>query len=331
MYRYLRLAGVMTCLLLLQLFGCGYESPLSTDDNNLKGSATISLSRSSIPTQVASILVTLSRDGFDDITSYIQVSDSSVTIRFDSITIGVWTLRASAMDADGVVIFSGETTVEIIPAQTTHIELQLNDATGSLDVQITWPGAYLVVNNNFDDGQLPNWGGNASMEIIDGALRITSTDAISWRWDIFDHANPGIYTKGVLEFDAQFGTEAYFVDMRGHSESTPDINWGLKVDFWENKVLATGNEVPDTGYQFQAGDWYRIRTEFDNSFGDRGRYDLYLQNLSESGADSLVGQFDYVATNGRLIDIVQYSFGVRTLDKVETTSFLIDNVRLAVN
>lgn len=53
-------------------------------------------------------------------------------------------------------------------------------------------------------------------------------------------------------------------------------------------------------------------------------WDINATNESEF----LVGEFDYLASNGRLADIVQFTFVGNTLEKVPRTSFYLDNVRL---
>lgn len=165
-----------------------------------------------------------------------------------------------------------------------------------------------------------------------GILKLTSTSSISWRWEIFDHGNPGIFTRGNFEFDAKFGEEGYFFDLRGHSKSSlQDLNWGPKVDFREGKVLnSQPGEFVDTDATYIPGDWYHVRVVFNNKLGDRGRFTLYLRNITRNESEILVGELNYFASNGPLQDVVQYSFGMRTLDQVPTTSFYIDNVFLEV-
>jgi hypothetical protein len=317
-------------IFLLLILGCHHNPPLSPGNEQQAGGIRINLNKESMPAQVNSVTITLKRVDFESIIRDFFVADSGITVRIDSLAIGTWQLQVDAKNSEGRVLFSGTTTVLIEPGRVTSVILQLHEATGSLEITITWPGTKLVIFHGFDDGWVPAWGGNALAENVGGVLKITSTEAISWRWEIFDHGAPGIYSKGVFEFDAKFGTEGHFFDLRGHSASIHDINWGPKVDFTEGKVLVDEVGFVDTGTRFEPGDWYHVRAVFDNSLGERGRYALHLQNLTREQPEVLVGEFNYYASNGRLEDIVQYSFGVRTLDRVAATSLHIDNVRLQV-
>ncbi|HKI84306.1 MAG TPA: hypothetical protein VKA63_08220 [Candidatus Krumholzibacteria bacterium] len=188
----------------------------------------------------------------------------------------------------------------------------------------------LVLSYDFDDGQIPNWGGNAPMRIVDGMLELSSSFN-QWRYMIFDSSNPGQYQLGSFEFETVFGDQAYFFDLKGHSASNIyDYQFGPVVDFIHGEVWVNSGEPVFTGSHFVPGVRYRIRAEFRNWVGNRGRYKLYMQPLDPPGREHFVGSFPYQALNGRLADIVEFGFNARTLGEVPSTSFRVDNVKLTV-
>jgi hypothetical protein len=298
-------------------------------DEQPTGSVRISLDKKAMPAQVTSVTVALSRAAFASVIRDFYVADSRSVFRIDSLTSGQWLLQADATNSLGEVLFSGSTTMLIEAGRVIRVTLYLREATGSLGISLTLPKKHVVF-HDFDDGRAPAWSGNALSENIGGILRMTSTHAISWQFEVISRDDSHVYTRGLLEFDAKFGEEGYFFDVRGHSASKHDINWAAKVDFRDGRVLVDEFGFVDTGARFEPGDWYHVKTVFDNDLGRRGRYTLFVKNLTRGEPEVLVGEFDYHASNGRLENIVQYGFGVRTLERVAATSLYIDNVRLEI-
>lgn len=320
-------------IFMLVLASCQDKSPVLPAQLKEFGRLELSLNRATMPQEVQLITLTLSRSGFITIVRDFPVHETSVTARIDSLEAGEWRLQAEAKDSTGRVIYGGWTYVLIEAGQVTRALLQLRPTTGSLEVTIIWPGSTLVIFHDFDDGQLPNWGGSAAIANQNGVVKFTTTDPISIKWEIFDHGFPGQFTKGVFETDIKFGNESHSIGLNGHSASDLwDINWGPYAIFNQGNILyhqPNGVIVP-TGYDYTPGEWYHVRIVFDNKLGTRGRYQLYIRKLATDGSGFLVGEFDYLASNGRLADIVQFTFIGNTLDKVASTSFYLDNVRLEV-
>jgi hypothetical protein len=212
------------------------------------------------------------------------------------------------------------------PRSNSRNELAQDDVSYSLPKS----GEPLELSYDFDDGHLPNWEGNAPMRIVDGMLELSSSFN-RWRYMIFDNTNPGKYQLGSFEFEAVFGDQAYFFDLKGHSASNIyDYQFGPLVDFLHGEVWVNSGEYVFTGSHFVPGVRYRIRAEFRNWVGNRGRYKLYMQPLDPPGRKHFVGSFPYEALNGRLADIVEFGFNARTLGEVPSTSFRVDNVKLTV-
>lgn len=193
-------------------------------------------------------------------------------------------------------------------------------------------GEYQVkVNYDFDDGLIPDWSGNAGMAVEDGALRLTAGHN-QWRYKTFDPVFPGRFQSGTFQFEVTFGPQAYFFDLKGHSESNLySHQLGPAVHFIRGEIWIDDGEFKDTGTQYTPGLRYRIRGEFWNEGGDRGLYSLYLEEIDLPASRLSVGTYSYKAPDGRLADITEFGFSGRNLDEVVTTSFLIDNVQLVLH
>ncbi len=186
----------------------------------------------------------------------------------------------------------------------------------------------------FDDGVLPDWGGSAAMSIVSGALKLTAYNYADWRYHIYDWHNAGLYTKGTFEFEVKLGPSRSRFDMSGHtSGNLGDYNYGPVVYFSNGiiRVKTDSNPAYATAASYETNRWYRIRTEFDNGLGTRGRFSLYLKDLEAGDPERFVGEFDYYAAAGRLADIVQFGFVAFTDNHVYSASLYVDDVKLAVS
>ncbi len=253
------------------------------------------------------------------------------TYSFGNLTAGVYTVRLFV--PPNAVATTGN------PQVITLLELE--DGTvedyDNADFGIYYTPDELTLEYDFNDGMVPCWGGNATMENVDGTLKLTAYandhDPGEWRWMIFDHDLPGKYTKGTFEFKAKFGEEGYFFNLKGHSEANIyNHNWGPRVRFVQGIVRPKEGPISiETDVHFVPGEWYRVRIEFDNALGTRGRYTLYFKELANDAEEIFVGEYDYYADMGRLVDIAEFGFGGLPLGLVESTSFYIDDVKLFVH
>lgn len=253
------------------------------------------------------------------------------TYSFANLTAGVYTVHPE--------IPSYATATTGNPQIVTLLELE--DGTvedyDEADFGVYFVPDTLSMEYDFDDGLVPGWGGNAEMENVQGTLKLTAYandyDPGEWRWMIFDYDLPGKYSKGTFEFKAKFGEEGYFFNLRGHSEANIyNNNWGLNVRFAQGIVRPKeGPFSIETDVHFVPGEWYRVRIEFDNALGARGRYKLYFLELVNAAQEIYVGEYNYYADMGRLVDIAEFGFGGLPLGLVDQTSFYIDDVKLHVH
>jgi hypothetical protein len=113
----------------------------------------------SAPEEITTVIATLSRTGYSTRTLQMSVTDSGASGLFEAVPVGGWHLRVDARDSAGVVRFSGETDVNVLPGSTSNVSLQLQPTSGRIVIVVTWGGTtqdptlllYYPFNGNAND------------------------------------------------------------------------------------------------------------------------------------------------------------------------------------
>jgi len=148
----------LAILLLISLsilsFSCSDQSNLI--NNKERGKILLKIDRANAPSSVTLITATLSREGYSNISSTLNLlSDSTADLLMDNIPAGNWHLKVDAMNDSMVVLYTGETEVNILAGFVTNINLNLQptgQGTGSIYIYVTWGGA-TTTNYNWIDNQ----------------------------------------------------------------------------------------------------------------------------------------------------------------------------------
>jgi hypothetical protein len=135
---------ILTFLLsALVYWGCSKEdkdNPISPQQES--GKIQLKIDKANAPVDVVTIDAILTRDGYDPITGTLNLlSDSTADILLDEIPAGVWYLKVDAKDNEGIILYSGETEVEIFAGFVTQVNLTLNPTgagVGSIYIFVTW-------------------------------------------------------------------------------------------------------------------------------------------------------------------------------------------------
>jgi predicted GH43/DUF377 family glycosyl hydrolase len=137
----------MYALLMMALIGCA--------DNGVKvanvqtdasvGKILFSLSKSTIPQNIASVTFTLTNSSTaESISKIVTVStDTLIQVSFNQITIGSWHVKVVAKDSASSKQYSGESDVSVALGQVTQLNLFLNptsSGTGSISITVNWQG-----------------------------------------------------------------------------------------------------------------------------------------------------------------------------------------------
>jgi hypothetical protein len=173
----------------------------------------------------------------------------------------------------------------------------------------------LVLNYNFDDGVLPEWGKslNMSMDIVEGILKLTSVNGRGARTNPFlEPAIPTTYCRGTIEFKVKFVTADYMFNVYGHPEANVHgFGGGLAVVVERSRIRVwkEGDWYrPD--FEIRPDTWYIFKLEIDNGIGTAGGYSLYVEDTNNEDPAVKLGDFDYSVQRGRLVDIYGFAINV---------------------
>ncbi len=128
------------------LAGCSKDNPTSTNftssENNTPGNISLKIDKNTVPNNVSEVIAYLSRADYDTLTGQLNLTtDTSADISFPNIAAGVWHLRINALSSEGLVMYSGETDVQVNAGTFTDVNLTLMPAgngTGSVYIHVNW-------------------------------------------------------------------------------------------------------------------------------------------------------------------------------------------------
>lgn len=139
--------------LLLALFlfvvfsSCKNEITSSTAANS--GKLLLKIDKQNAPENVVFVKAYLTRENNEPITGTLNLlSDSTADILLNEIDAGTWHLKVDAEDDSGLVLYTGETDVQVFAGFTSQVYLTLQptgSGTGSIYINVTWgvPGNYV--------------------------------------------------------------------------------------------------------------------------------------------------------------------------------------------
>ncbi|GMU94973.1 hypothetical protein [Ignavibacterium album] len=199
---------IIILVFVLVNFSCSDQSNIV--NNQGSGKILLKIDRANAPSSVVYVSATLTRDAYPPITSTLNLlSDSTADLLLNDIQAGIWHLKVDAMNDSMVVLYTGETDVNILAGFTVNVNLSLQptgQGTGSIYIYVTWGTqntnfTYVDYSNNpiisggnnnydyygvsqpviiFDEGKYKMWyygdGGSAKKYV----LYAESTDGINW-------------------------------------------------------------------------------------------------------------------------------------------------------
>ena len=121
-------------------YSCSSEitSPYSVSSGKLL----LKIDKQNAPESVVFVKAYLTRENFEPITGTLNLlSDSTADILLDEIDAGTWHLKVDAEDDSALVLYTGETDVQVFAGFTSQIYLTLQptgSGTGSIYIYVTW-------------------------------------------------------------------------------------------------------------------------------------------------------------------------------------------------
>ena len=139
---------IISSLLIIQ---CSNEIPTTNNPINLElGKVSLRIDKENAPDEVVLVEAFLTREGHDTLYGNLNlISSTSADILFEDVAAGQWHLKVDAKDSSGVVLYTGETDINILAGILTQVNLTLvptGHGTGSIYIYVNWG-----VNNNWID------------------------------------------------------------------------------------------------------------------------------------------------------------------------------------
>ena len=140
-------------IIFLFSFGCSKENLVGIKSNNASnGSISLSINKTTVPSDVQQLIATLSRQNYDTLETSTYVNNDSINVlQFENIPIGDWHLKFNALNSARKVIYAGETNVTIIEDETVDVFLtltSLGSGTGNINIYINWGDKWTDYYNN---------------------------------------------------------------------------------------------------------------------------------------------------------------------------------------
>ena len=127
--------------LLLLFLSCDQQTttPMSDDDSNISyGIMKISLDMHNAPSDVVNIEGRLSNINGDEINFKFDIYENFASALVEDIPIGAWVLEVNALDKNDNIIYTGIKEITVYPGVITPVSIQLNPATGSIQITVIW-------------------------------------------------------------------------------------------------------------------------------------------------------------------------------------------------
>lgn len=273
---------VIVALLLLLTF-CKNE--VVEPEKEKPGSVTIALDKTNIPDNIVSIRVTVSRNGFEDITQELNLlSDNTAEIQIAELVAGTWHIKIEALDSNNNELYAGESEITINPGEISPLAIRLNpvaDNLGGIYIYTTWDdlpfnwfdhpvnpilqkdGSQLDIygiSNSiifYEDSSYKMWYAGVAEGGKTYIFYATSNNGLTWN----KYSNQHVISPGQNSWDGtsvQTGSvikisDTYYMYYTGFSNE--NSNWGIGLATsndginWQKK--AEPILIDDTGWDYQ--------------------------------------------------------------------------------
>lgn len=288
-----------------------------------------------LPSDVDRILGTLTNPNYDSITREFTMLNDSAYCLFDEVSIGNWNLEVSAY-YQGVLTYQGTSTAEVFQGTTSNVNVYMKkeENVGMIYVGLIWDNdGYEHFLYDFKNSDLSEWGGPAYAEIIEEELHLSSVQGYKYH-NINYNSRPN-YLEGNIEVDIYPRNGRYSFETKGNSISDNILEWSIFAQFRNDSIFVSqyndnkGTAV-FTNYKYEQNTWYTLRFKFNNELGEKGQFDFWIRPRNELGAETYLGNYNFVARHGKLKGV--YNFVLSSGDPEETKVMegIFDNIKFSV-
>jgi predicted GH43/DUF377 family glycosyl hydrolase len=181
-------------------FSCKEESTITSSGAQAKGGIAVSLDKNTTPSNVAQVKVTLTREGYSQITGVMNVlTDTTAELTINEIAAGQWSLKVDAYNTQNTIVYSGETTVNISDGMISQVNLTLystGNGVGGIKINVTWVNTQLQTGQWVDSPNSPIMTGTQYFEQYGvSIMSVLYQDGVYKMW-YTGMGDPSIYNIG---------------------------------------------------------------------------------------------------------------------------------------
>ncbi len=250
-------------LFIFLFFSCSSEitSPAIEDSGKLL----LKIDKQNAPESVVFVKAYLTRDNFDPISGILNIqSDSTADILLNEIDAGSWHLKVDAEDDSGLVLYTGETDVQVFAGFTSQVYLTLQPTgtgTGSIYINVTWGVPF-----NF------NWIDYSDNPILVSSNNYFDNYGVTQPQILFENGIYRMYYFGIVNSAHKYGL---------YAESNDGVHWNRPI---ANPILVPGNTGSWDSWAVHPG---AVLKDDDSTYkmyyyGYSDQYDRWSIGLAES-------------------------------------------------
>ena len=242
------LIAIFVLLTILYIISCHEKLTNPNYEDKLDaGNLSFSINMTNAPVEVKSISGILYKNDRDTIYFDFTIYESYATALVEDLISGEWHLQVNAYNDKGIMIYTGNTSVTIIPNQTISISLQLHPTTGSIDITVHWgdEGDYALEFDGVNDYVLiPH---NRKLNFT------SSITAEAWIYPYDVTTNPGGGSRIIIRKGNVYHTVNYNMQVNvyagsgilsfgaGTGVSSPENT--LKINQWQHVAGVYNSEI----------------------------------------------------------------------------------------
>lgn len=232
-------------LLILFFNSCSQNEPTSPNDDQQAGKLFLKIDEENAPESVVWVEAFLTREGYDTLSGNLNLlSDSTADILMENIQAGGWHLKVDAKDSAGVILYTGETDIEIFAGFTTQVYLVLEPTgagVGNIYIWVTWgiPSSFKNAIDFDGNGDYANTFNSPYFQTDNGTLEawvkvrtIIPADNVLDIGEAFISKNEEQWNPG--DFYVYFDYSTGLLKSRVQAPPYYEIDIESNYDFWES-------------------------------------------------------------------------------------------------
>ena len=328
-----KIIGVITFVFLI-FVSCDSEISNSITDISPGTLKKLQISTVGIPENITSIIGILCSTEHDSITEEFTLTSGSAYCTFENIPCGNWHIIVNAYSAT-LLSYTGEADLAVVEGDILYLNVYMNKVknVGTVHIGLIWDGqSEMEYIYNFINDDLSGWSGTAVPSVENNQLIVSETGYV---WHTIEYNGDTDFIIGNIEYDVNPVDGAVAFYTKGDSYLDGSLNWGIYLDFRNDSIFVRQNDNGETLFiytnlNYEHDSWYHVEISFDNSAGDKGKYDLWISEINEQSDPVYLGKYDFFASKGRLIGINQFVISNINIAEDVIKKGIYDDIRFVV-